>query len=228
MVQSLIEHGEIRTTLPKAKEMRPFAEHLINMAVRAAAAREDAALPEDERKLQVLALRRQAESVLTDRSIIPQDHQKEYDAMSDAKRDKHLRSRSGRRYRSNVTRRGLKWTAESVIHKLFGEIGPSMHRRNQSRSCSGGYTRIIKLADRRLGDGGRLAILQIVGESDEPRPKLAEKTERKRRARVKYLVYAGKERPKNVSRRRTPRAARPADVQAAPAPHEASAGESKE
>ena len=32
MVQSLFEHGKIRTTLPKAKEVRAFAERLITLA----------------------------------------------------------------------------------------------------------------------------------------------------------------------------------------------------
>ena len=32
MVQSLFEHGKIRTTLPKAKEVRGFAEKLITLA----------------------------------------------------------------------------------------------------------------------------------------------------------------------------------------------------
>src|SRR5260370_17618648 len=32
LVQSLIEHGKIRTTLPKAKEVRAFAEKLITLA----------------------------------------------------------------------------------------------------------------------------------------------------------------------------------------------------
>ena|SRR5450432_3863758 len=32
LVQSLFEHGKVRTTLPKAKEVRPFAEKLITLA----------------------------------------------------------------------------------------------------------------------------------------------------------------------------------------------------
>src|ERR1700740_1335384 len=32
MVQSLFEHGKIRTTLPKAKEVKAFAEKLITLA----------------------------------------------------------------------------------------------------------------------------------------------------------------------------------------------------
>lgn len=45
----------------------------------------------------------------------------------------------------------------TVIHKLFSEIGPRYLER------PGGYTRIIKLAQRRLGDNGELCLLQLVG-----------------------------------------------------------------
>ena len=48
----------------------------------------------------------------------------------------------------------------SVIGKLFSEIGPRYLER------AGGYTRIIKLAQRRLGDRGQLVLLQLVGEDD--------------------------------------------------------------
>jgi large subunit ribosomal protein L17 len=188
LVQSLFEHGEVRTTIPKAKEVRAFAEKLVSLGIDGS-----------------LAARQRAEAWLQDRAIIPAEHRDDYDQMSDAKRNKVLRARSGRRYRANTTRPGLKFTAESVIHKLFSEIGPKMKKRNQARGCGGGYTRIIKLADRRLGDGGRLAILQLVSDSDEPRPKSTAKTERKRRARVKYTVYAGKPRS-HPGRRRSSKA----------------------
>jgi large subunit ribosomal protein L17 len=186
LVQSLIEHGEVRTTLPKAKEVRPFAERLITLAIDGS-----------------LAARQRAEALLQDRAIIPKEHQSEYDRLSDAKRAKVLRARSGRRHRENKPRGGLKFTAESVLHKLFSEIGPRMKRRNEARQCRGGYTRIIKLADRRLGDGGPVAILQLVGEDEKPRERSTARSERKRRARVKYTVYAGKPRPLTTRRRRS-------------------------
>jgi large subunit ribosomal protein L17 len=192
LVQSLFEHGEVRTTVIKAKEMRSFAERLISLAIDGS-----------------LAARQRAESLLQDRSIIPKEHQDEYDQLSDAKRDKTLRSRSGRRYRANTTRPGLKFTAGSVVHKLFKEIGPRMKERNQAKGSAGGYTRIIKLSERRLGDGGQLAILQLVAPDDRPREKSTSKTERKRRARVKYTVYAGKARPHH-GRRRSGKAPAPA------------------
>ncbi|MFQ5804961.1 MAG: 50S ribosomal protein L17 [Phycisphaerae bacterium] len=183
LVQSLIEHGKVHTTLPKAKEVRRFAERLVTLAIDGS-----------------LAARQRAIAMLNDRAIIAKDHQGEYDQMSDAKRRQVLRARSGRRHRSSTTKPGVKFTAESVIHKLFADIGPRMRKRKESRGA-GGYTRIIKLADRRLGDGTPTAILQLVGEEDKPRPKGSDKTERKRRARVKYAVYAGKPIPRRGPRR---------------------------
>jgi large subunit ribosomal protein L17 len=45
----------------------------------------------------------------------------------------------------------------TVIGKLFSDIAPRYLDR------PGGYTRIIKLPKRRLGDGGQLVLLQLVG-----------------------------------------------------------------
>ena len=53
-------------------------------------------------------------------------------------------------------------TKGTVIRKLFSEIGPRFLDR------SGGYTRIIHLAKRRLGDGGQLVLLQLVGQERAP------------------------------------------------------------
>jgi large subunit ribosomal protein L17 len=203
LVQSLFEHGEVRTTVIKAKEVRSMAEKLLTLAIDGS-----------------LAARQRAEAILQDRAIIPKEHQEDYDRMSDPKRDKSIRARSGRRYRANTPRPGLKFTAESVIHKLFSELGPRLKQRNQSRSCSGGYTRIIKLAERRLGDGGQLAILQMIGDDDQPREKNTAKTGRKRRARVKYTVYAGKPRS-HPGRRRASKPASAAKPASAEPPAEA-------
>jgi len=183
MAQSLFEHGEIRTTIPKAKEVRRFAERLITLGIDGS-----------------LAARQRAIAVLGDRSIIPAEHRADYDKLSDAKREKVRVARSGRRYRSSTVRPGVKFTAESVIHRLFSKIGPQMKRRNERIGAAGGYTRIIRLADRRLGDGGQLAIVQLIDENDKGRPAASDRTERKRRAKTKYLFYAGK--PHRTQRRR--------------------------
>ncbi len=52
----------------------------------------------------------------------------------------------------------------TVVQKLFNEIGPSFADRN------GGYTRIIRLPLRRVGDNGQLVLLQLVTESVTSKP----------------------------------------------------------
>jgi large subunit ribosomal protein L17 len=49
----------------------------------------------------------------------------------------------------------------TVVGKLFSDLGPRYLDR------PGGYTRIIRLSLRRLGDNGQLVLLQLVG-ADEP------------------------------------------------------------
>jgi large subunit ribosomal protein L17 len=212
MCQSLIEHGEIRTTLVKAKEIKAQADKLLRLAVDAASA---TASGTAAGRIRAVTLRQRAIAILNDRQIIPAEHREDYDALSDAKRAKVLRARSGRRYRAQTTAPGVKFTSESVIHKLFNEIGPRLKERDDARECRGSYTRIIKLAERRLGDGGALAILQIVAPDDEPRPKSTTKTERKRKARIRYAAYAGEKLPQR--RGSGKRSAKPAAAEA-PAP----------
>lgn len=71
----------------------------------------------------------------------------------------------------------------SVIGKLFSELGPRYLDR------PGGYTRIIRLSLRRLGDNGQLALLQLLGK-DEPLKKKT-KAATKGRARRKKQKAAG-------------------------------------
>src|ERR1044071_725758 len=82
LAQSLFEFGEVRTTVPKAKEVRPFVERLITLARRG-----------------TLRSRQRVIAALTDRAIIPKDQQDNYDMMSDAQRRRVLMTRSGRRIR---------------------------------------------------------------------------------------------------------------------------------
>jgi len=61
----------------------------------------------------------------------------------------------------------------TVVGKLFSEIGPRYLDR------PGGYTRIIRLSLRRLGDNGELVLLQLVG-ADETSVKQTRKRSRKK------------------------------------------------
>ena len=59
----------------------------------------------------------------------------------------------------------------TIIGKLFSEIGPRYLDRK------GGYTRIIHLAKRRLGDNGELVLLQLVGSEHVEKKHKDEKSE---------------------------------------------------
>ena len=171
MAQSLFEHGQIRTTLPKAKDLRPFVERCITLARKARGGS--------------LAARQRLTAMLGDRAIIPAEYQETYDDMSDAKRDRVLRSRSGRRYRLGQARGGQKFTAVSVIHHLINNVAGDYEDR------PGGYTRVIRLGQVQKGDNAPLAVLQLVGEEESPgtvtRP---EKTARQRRTERRYQFAA--------------------------------------
>lgn len=65
----------------------------------------------------------------------------------------------------------------TIIGKLFSELGPRYLDR------PGGYTRIIRLSLRRLGDNGQLVLLQLIG-ADETLEK-KDKTKVKKRSRKK-------------------------------------------
>ena len=113
MVQSLFEHGKIRTTLPKAKEVRAFAERLITLA-----------------RLNTLNSRRRVISLMRDRRLV--DAEQEF-------------------------------TGQSIVQKLFTDVAPKFADRR------GGYTRIIKLSDYRIGDAGSLVLLQLLTEESAPK-----------------------------------------------------------
>ncbi len=107
LVSNLIEHESIVTTLPKAKEVKAFAEKLITLA-----------------KRDTLSARRRAIALLNERRIADEDAQQ-----------------------------------PTIISKLFKVLGPRFADR------PGGYTRIVRLARRRLGDGSAKAVLQFVDQA---------------------------------------------------------------
>jgi large subunit ribosomal protein L17 len=113
MVQSLFEHGAIRTTMPKAKEVRGLAEQCITLS-----------------RTGTLNARRKVISLLgRDRRLV--DEAQEF-------------------------------TGNTVVQKLFNEIAPKFVGR------PGGFTRIIKTSDFRIGDAGDIVLLQLADEKLAP------------------------------------------------------------
>jgi large subunit ribosomal protein L17 len=169
LVQSLFEHGQIRTTLPKAKDIKPIAERLITLAKRA--------------NQGSLIARRRIHQIMGERSMIPGEHQATYDQLSDSKRKQVMVARSGRRHRTGQPKGKLDFTAESVTRRLIETVAPRYMDR------PGGYTRLIRLATRRVGDQSFLAIVQLIGDEEAPGSVTkAGKTSRRRKADARYAA----------------------------------------
>ncbi|MGB0716682.1 MAG: 50S ribosomal protein L17, partial [Phycisphaerae bacterium] len=155
MAQSLFEHGSVTTTLAKAKDIRPYVEKIITLAVKVR--KHKSSDPAAS-----LRARRRIHSLLGDRSLIPVAHLETYEAMSDAAREKTMRMPSGRRHRTGEAKGRLAFTAESVAYRLIEKVAERFEDR------PGGYTRLIKLAKVRKGDSAPTAIVQLLGEEETP------------------------------------------------------------
>ncbi len=141
MAASLIEHGVIRTTAPKAKQLRRFVERLITAA-----------------KQGTLHARRQVIAALGDRDTFDDEGEP---------------------------------LEQTVIQKLFNEIAPRYADR------PGGYTRIIRLAERRIGDAGEQVLLQLVEEAPAAPAEEPAKTSRRRRRAAKRHAAASEAAPED-------------------------------
>jgi len=130
LAASLIEHGAIRTTETKAKELRRFIERLITIA-----------------KAGTLHARRLVVARLQNRRIADEDTPPR------------------------------QW--QRVVTKLFDEIAPRYADR------PGGYTRIIRLSERRIGDAGNQVLLQLVEEAGAKTAEAAAGPSRRKRRAAK-------------------------------------------
>lgn len=126
MAIALFTHGQITTTIPRAKSLQPMVERLITQA-----------------KKGDLASRRRVLSVLGDPIMIKGEDD------PDVKRNKYGELRGG----------------PKLVKHLFDNVAP------QYADRKGGYTRIVKLGTHRLGDGGDLCVIQLVGSEEGPQVK---------------------------------------------------------
>lgn len=121
MVKALIDHERIVTTIEKAKQFQPLAEHVLHLG-----------------KEKTLKNIRRAAQLIGDREL--QNPVIVTETIGDGK-DKQVKT---------------KVKGHTTLQKLFNDLGPRNAKRN------GGYTRIIKLARRRLGDAASQCLLEIV------------------------------------------------------------------
>ncbi len=141
LAAGLFEHGEIRTTLPRAKAVQPLVEKIITLA-----------------KQGTLHARRQIQSKLNDRKV----HAWVADPnVPDARKDNRYFQLPDKG-EIEFNRYGEVRKAPRLVQHIMTRIGPSFAERQ------GGYTRIVKLPECRLGDGADLVLLQLVGKEEGP------------------------------------------------------------
>lgn len=131
------EKEHIVTTVPKAKELRPFIEKAITLA-------------------------RKAESLTGDDAAVKQVHLRRQAArFFHAGNSTHKTEQSRFRGKKGETKDPIERTAGvKAVQRLFGELGMRYKDRN------GGYTRIIKLG-RRVGDNAEMAVIELVDNARE-------------------------------------------------------------
>jgi len=150
LAAGLFEHGQIVTTIPKAKAVQPFVEKIITSAKSGTLADRRnviAKLGGDRMGFEWLYLPKKAtdaekEHVQKMRDIAGQFF--DLPESSEVERNRYGELRKSPR----------------LVKHIFDHIAPRFAER------SGGYTRIVKLGRHRIGDGTELCLLQFCGAED--------------------------------------------------------------
>lgn len=152
LAASLFEHGQVVTTMPKAKAVQPFVEKVITKAKRGD-------LHARRRVISMLGRDRQA----FDWRYLPKD------ATEQERQSFETQTEIAEQYfdlppaeQTERNRYGELRKSPRLVRHIFENVAPRFAERQ------GGYTRIIKLGKHRLGDAAELVLIQFVGAEEGP------------------------------------------------------------
>ncbi|HED54484.1 MAG TPA: 50S ribosomal protein L17 [Phycisphaerales bacterium] len=181
LAASLFEHGQVVTTLPKAKAVQPMVEKIVTKAKRGdlhARRQVIATLGRDRHAFDWRYLPKNADEAEKERHQQMSDSAEQFFDLPPA--DQTERNRFGEIRKS-----------PRLVRHIFENVAPRFADRQ------GGYTRIIKLGRHRVGDAAELVLIQFVGAEEGPeiggRPSTRRRTADKRAAyfdKIKSKVSA--------------------------------------
>lgn len=174
MATSLFQYGQITTTVQKAKTLQPFVEKIVTLAKRGdlhARRLVVAKLGGDKKAFHWLYL--PADATEKEREIVDNQADMAEQFFDIPARDTIERNRYG-----EVRK------APRIVSHIFDNIAPRFKDRE------GGYTRIVRLGLRRIGDQGEICVVQFVGAEDGP--EIGGNPSQRRRSADKRTAFAAK------------------------------------
>ena len=170
----LFQHGQITTTVPKAKTLQPFVEKIITDA-------KDGTLASRRRVIAKLG----GDKLAFDWLYLPKnasDGEKDAVGKLRERAEKFFTVPDGAKVERN--RYGELRKSPKLVRHIFENVAPRFKDR------AGGYTRIVKLGKARVGDGGELCLIQFVGA--EEGPEVGGRISTRRRQADRRTAYAAK------------------------------------
>lgn len=153
LVTSLILNGKVETTLAKAKEVKPLADSLIDLAIK-----EKDNFEVKEKTLSRAKLDKNGKKVKEEKTS---KNGNKYEVVVREKVtekvnvDKPSKLAARRKMFKTLNKiKDFNGNTVDLAEKLFNEIAPKYE-------AKGGYTRIIKLVPRK-GDGAEMAIIELI------------------------------------------------------------------